>query len=144
MSGLIEDDDLLALSVRRGSLTPNERREIQSHVVHTKEFLSVLPWPQELAAVPAIAGAHHERLDGSGYPDGLIGDQIPLPARVMAVCDIYDALTAMDRPYKSSVSPDQAAAILEDEARRGLIDSDIVSIFISAKMHETAARVVNG
>ena len=62
----------------------------------------------------------------------------------MAVCDIYDALTAMDRPYKSSVSPDQAAAILEDEARRGLIDSDIVSIFISAKMHETAARVVNG
>lgn len=143
-SGLIEDDDLLALSVRRGSLTPNERREIQSHVVHTKEFLSVLPWPPELAAIPAIAGAHHERLDGSGYPDGLIGEQIPLPARVMAVCDIYDALTAMDRPYKSSISPEQAAAILEDEARRGLIDADIVGIFIGARMQETAGRVVNG
>ncbi len=143
-SGLIEDDDLLALSVQRGSLTPNERREIQSHVVHTKEFLTVLPWPPELAAIPAIDGAHHEKLDGSGYPDGLIGEQIPLPARVMAVCDIYDALTAMDRPYKSSISPDQAAAILEDEARRGLIDTDIVSIFIGAKMHEKAGRVVNG
>jgi HD-GYP domain-containing protein (c-di-GMP phosphodiesterase class II) len=143
-SGLIEDDDLLALSVRQGSLTPNERREIQSHVVHTKEFLSVLPWPPELAAIPAIAGAHHERLDGSGYPDGLIGEQIPLPARVMAVCDIYDALTAMDRPYKSSISPERAAAILEDETRRGLLDADIVGIFIRAKMHETASRVVNG
>jgi HD-GYP domain-containing protein (c-di-GMP phosphodiesterase class II) len=143
-TGLIEDDDLLALSVRRGSLTPNERREIQSHVVHTRDFLSVLPWPPELAGVPAIAGTHHERLDGSGYPDGLIGEQIPLPARVMAVCDIYDALTAMDRPYKSSVSPDQAAAILEDEARRGLIDTDIVSIFIGAKMHEKVSRAGNG
>lgn len=143
-SGLIEEEDLLALSVRRGSLTPNERREIESHVLHTKEFLEVLPWPPELAGIPAIAGAHHERLDGSGYPEGLMGEQIPLPARVMAVCDIYDALTAMDRPYKSSISPEQAAAILEDEARRGLIDADIVGIFIGARMHERVSRVVNG
>jgi len=111
---LIEDDDLLALSVRRGSLTPSERREIQSHVVHTRDFLSVLPWPPELASVPVIAGTHHERLDGSGHPEGLIGDQIPLPARVIAVCDIYDASTAVNRPYKSSISPEQAAPTLED------------------------------
>ncbi|MCP5185320.1 MAG: GAF domain-containing protein [Pseudomonadales bacterium] len=136
IGGLIDDNDLLSLSVRRGSLTPAERREIQSHVVHTKEFLSHLPWPPELAAIPAIAGAHHERLDGSGYPDGLIGEQIPLGAKVMAVCDIYDALTAMDRPYKSAITPDRAAEILHDEARRGLIDQDIVSIFVNARLHE--------
>lgn len=143
LTGLIEDDDLLALSVRRGSLTPAERREIQAHVVHTRDFLSVLPWPQELAGIPAIAGAHHERLDGSGYPDGLIGEQIPLPARVMAVCDIYDALTAMDRPYKSAMTPERAAAILEDEARRGLIDADIVGVFIGARMHERQGRAAS-
>ena len=144
ISGLIDDNDLLALSVRRGSLTPAERREIQSHVVHTREFLSVLPWPTELSAIPAIAGAHHERLDGSGYPDGLIGDQIPLAARVMAVCDIFDALTAMDRPYKSAISSSQAASILQDEARRGLIDQDIVDIFLDARLHESLMKVVNG
>lgn len=144
ISGLIDDNDLLALSVRRGSLTPTERREIQSHVQHTREFLAVLPWPTELSGIPAIAGAHHERLDGSGYPDGLIGEQIPLAARVMAVCDIFDALTAMDRPYKSSISASQAASILQDEARRGLIDQDIVDIFLAARLHESLLRVANG
>jgi hypothetical protein len=133
LNSLIDDGELLALSVRRGSLTPAERREIEMHVVHTREFLSVLPWPPELARVPAIAGAHHEKLDGSGYPDGLVGEQIPLPSRVMTVCDIYDALTAMDRPYKPAMSDDRAFAILEDEASRGLLDTDLVAIFIASR-----------
>ena len=136
MGGVITDQDVLALSVRRGSLTPEERRQIQSHVVYTTEFLSVLPWPPELAAIPDIAGAHHERIDGSGYPRGLVGEQIPLASRVMAVCDIYDALTAMDRPYKPSMSNDQAFAILHDEASRGLLDQDLVDIFIDSGSHQ--------
>lgn len=136
LNGLINDTDLLALSVRKGSLTPDERREIQSHVTHTREFLAVLPWPPELASVPDIAGAHHEKLDGSGYPEGLIGEQIPLASRVMTVCDIYDALTAMDRPYKKAMPIDMALAILEDEARQGLLDTDMVNVFIEARIFE--------
>lgn len=130
--GLISDADLTALSIRRGSLTPDERREIESHVTHTRDFLAVLPWPPELARVPEIAGAHHEKLDGSGYPDGLVGEQIPLASRVMTVCDIFDALTAMDRPYKSAMSVDTALDVLADEARRGLVDADILKVFVDS------------
>ncbi|MDG2278736.1 MAG: HD domain-containing phosphohydrolase [Pseudomonadales bacterium] len=130
VGGVITEQDLLALSVRRGSLTPEERRKIQAHVVFTTDFLSVLPWPPELAQVPDIAGAHHERIDGSGYPRGLVAEQIPLASRVMAVCDVFDALTAMDRPYKPSMSDEVAYSILEDEGRRGLLDQDMVQIFI--------------
>ena len=136
LNGLITDADLLALSVRRGSLTPDERREIQSHVTHTREFLSVLPWPPELAGVPEIAGAHHEKLDGSGYPEGLVGEQIPLASRVMTVCDIYDALTAMDRPYKKAMPIERALGILEDEAGQGLLDTDMVKVFIESRIYE--------
>jgi len=138
VGGVITDQDVLALSIRRGSLTPEERRKIQAHVVYTTEFLSVLPWPPELAQVPKIAGAHHERIDGSGYPQGLVGEQIPLASRVMAVCDVYDALTAMDRPYKPAMGTDTAFAILQDEARRGLLDTDMVNIFIASGSHNLA------
>ncbi|MCZ6890821.1 MAG: GAF domain-containing protein [Gammaproteobacteria bacterium] len=137
-AGLISDADLLALSVRRGSLTADERRSIQSHVVHTREFLAELPWPDELAQVPQIAGAHHEKLDGSGYPDGLTAEQIPLPSRVMTVCDIYDALTANDRPYKSAVSVEVALDILRDEADAGLLDRDVVQIFMASRSYALA------
>ncbi|MFW6093095.1 MAG: HD domain-containing phosphohydrolase [Pseudomonadota bacterium] len=134
--GLISDGDLAALSVRRGSLTPDERREIESHVTHTRDFLAVLPWPPELAGVPEIAGAHHEKLDGSGYPLGLAGEQIPLASRVMTVCDIFDALTAMDRPYKSAMSVENALDVLGDEARKGLVDPDILEVFTTAGIYE--------
>jgi HD-GYP domain-containing protein (c-di-GMP phosphodiesterase class II) len=136
LNGLITDADLLALSVRKGSLTPDERREIQSHVTHTRDFLAVLPWPPELAGVPEIAGAHHEKLDGSGYPEGLVGEQIPLASRVMTVCDIYDALTAMDRPYKKAMPIDRALSILQDEARQGLLDTDMVNVFIESRIYQ--------
>ncbi len=132
---LISDHDLLALSVRRGSLTPSERREIEAHVSHTRDFLAVLPWPPELSQVPLIAGAHHEKLDGSGYPDGRRGDEIPLPSKVMAVCDIFDALTSMDRPYKPAVSVDTAFRILDEEAVAGLIDGDIVNVFLESRTY---------
>ena len=135
VDGLITELDMGALSIRRGSLTPEERIEIESHVNHTREFLAVLPWPPELAAVPAIAAAHHEKIDGSGYPDGLAGEQIPLPSRAMTVCDIYDALTSMDRPYKRSMTAEVALNILEDEARQGLLDTDMVRIFVESRVY---------
>ena len=86
--------------------------------------------------MPAIAGAHHEKLDGSGYPLGLAGDQIPLASKVMTVCDIYDALTSMDRPYKKSMSVELALSILDDEARQGLLDEDIVQVFKDSGLYQ--------
>ena len=141
VAGVINEADVLALSVRKGSLTPQERRIIESHVVFTKEFLTALPWPPELANVADIAGAHHERNDGSGYPEGLVGEQIPLASRVMAVADIYDALTAMDRPYKSAISMETAFKILYDEASNGLLDTDLVDIFIDSGSFQIAVAV---
>lgn len=136
LGGLITQADLLALSVRQGSLTSEERQEIQSHVVHTQEFLATLHWPPELAGVPKIAGAHHEKLNGSGYPHGLSGEQIPLATRVMTVCDIFDALTAMDRPYKPAMSVDNALAILHKEVDAQLLDADVVQVFVDSNIAE--------
>ena len=135
---LINHEDLEALSIRRGSLTKNERKIIEDHVVYTKKFLSQLPWPPELQNVPSIAGAHHEKLNGTGYPEGLVKDEIPIASRVMAVCDIYDALTALDRPYKPALSPDAAFGILYEEAQAGLLQKNIVDIFIQSRSYEAA------
>jgi HD-GYP domain-containing protein (c-di-GMP phosphodiesterase class II) len=139
-AGLLNEEELLALSVRRGSLTQEERLEIENHVVQTREFLDGLPWPKELARVPEIAGAHHEKLDGSGYPLGLTDKEIPLPSKVMTVCDIFDALTAMDRPYKSAMPDERAFFILEDEASRGLLDTEIVTVFVQSRSSAKVAR----
>jgi hypothetical protein len=136
---LISAADLTALSVRRGSLTPEERVEIQNHVVHTRDFLAVLPWPPELSRVPLIAAAHHEKLDGSGYPLGLKGDEIPLASRVMAVCDIFDALTAMDRPYKPALSVDSALRILDEEVTAGLLDRDVFDVFVASAVYRAVS-----
>ncbi|MEM1436422.1 MAG: HD domain-containing phosphohydrolase [Pseudomonadota bacterium] len=133
---LLSPDDMEALSVRKGSLTPAEREQIQAHVAHTREFLDLLVWPPGLAQVPAIAGAHHEKLDGSGYPLGLTEPEIPLASRVMTVCDIYDALTAMDRPYKRAISEERALSILKEEAAANLIDGDLVQIFIDSGVYQ--------
>jgi len=130
---LITAKDLEVLSIRRGSLSAEERLEIEDHVMHTMEFLAVLPWTPELAGVPEIAGAHHEKMNGTGYPLGLEGEEIPLASRVMTVCDIYDALTAMDRPYKSAMSRDTALRILDEEVSAGLLDADLVKVFQEAQ-----------
>ncbi len=136
---LLRREEREALSVRRGSLTPEEREEVESHVAYTFEFLKRIPWPDDLAGIPAIAAAHHEKLDGSGYPFRIGADQIPFPSRVMAVADIYDALTASDRPYKRAMAHEHALGVLEDEAARGLIDADMVSVFLEARIWELTA-----
>lgn len=138
---LLNEDEYRILAIPRGSLTDDERREIESHVVHTYNFLRRIPWPEELAGIPEIAGAHHEKLDGSGYPQGRREPEIPFPSRLMTVADIYDALTAADRPYKKSMPAERALAILEDEAKHGKLDGDLVKIFTEARVFTLTPEV---
>ncbi len=125
-----------ALQILRGSLTDAERDEINSHVVHTYKFLSEIPWGRTFKDVPEIAGAHHEKLNGKGYPEGRAADAIPIPARMMTISDIYDALTAKDRPYKKAIPNDRALSILESEVKQGLLDSELFRVFCEAKVWE--------
>ena len=127
-------DELAALQVPRGSLTPDERLQIQSHVEHTVAFLRTIPWGRTLRRIPRIAGAHHELLDGSGYPKQMRGDAIPVEARLLTIADIFDALTAADRPYKAAVPTSRALAILESEVRAGKCDADLFRVFVEAEI----------
>lgn len=119
------------LSIRRGTLTPRERRVMESHVIKTRHVLAAIPWPEDMARVPLIAAAHHESPNGSGYPDGLAGKAIPLGGLLMAVADVYDALTAQDRPYKPAMPHAKAAGILADMARGEKLDAELVELFLA-------------
>jgi HD-GYP domain-containing protein (c-di-GMP phosphodiesterase class II) len=133
---LLAAHEVAALSIRKGSLSVEERREIESHVGHTYRFLTQIPWTRNLRRVPEIAYGHHEKLDGSGYPLGLTGDAIAVEARMMAIADIYDALTASDRPYKKAVPHDIAVRILHDEVTEGHVDAELLAIFIDQRVPE--------
>lgn len=128
-----------ALSIRKGTLTRAERLEIESHVQHTYEFLQKIPWTGEFRAIPEIAWAHHEKLDGSGYPRRLKAPDIPVQSRMMTIADIYDALVALDRPYKRAVSVERALDILGDEAKQGRIDLDLLQVFVEARVFDLPA-----
>jgi HD-GYP domain-containing protein (c-di-GMP phosphodiesterase class II) len=134
---LITEDERDALSIRRGSLTREEYKQVQDHAQMSYNFLRQIPWTQELSQIPQIAHAHHEKLDGSGYPLGLKDEQISLQARMMTVADIYDALTASDRPYKRAMPPERACKILREEAARGQLDIDLVELFISHEVYKS-------
>jgi HD-GYP domain-containing protein (c-di-GMP phosphodiesterase class II) len=127
-------DELSALQVARGSLTADERQQIQRHVEHTIAFLRTIPWGRSLRRVPGIAGAHHELLDGSGYPAKLRGDAIPIEARMLTIADVFDALTAADRPYKAAVPVARALAILEGDVKAGKCDADLFRVFVEAEV----------
>jgi HD-GYP domain-containing protein (c-di-GMP phosphodiesterase class II) len=134
---VITPEEAEILSIPRGSLTREEFRQIQSHVLHTFEFLKRIPWTKELRNVPAIARAHHEKLNGSGYPEGWAGSQIPMQSRMMTVSDIFDALTASDRPYKTAVPVERALDILIEERKAGALDADVLDLFIDLKPWST-------
>jgi HD-GYP domain-containing protein (c-di-GMP phosphodiesterase class II) len=134
MKFLLEAEESAALSVKRGSLTGGEYEEIQSHVVHTFKFLSQIPWGQAFRRVPHIAGAHHERLNGTGYPNRLRAEEIPVQAKMMSISDIYDALTASDRPYKKAVPVERAIDILEYGVKDQHLDPELVRIFKEARI----------
>ncbi|CAN5608754.1 HD family phosphohydrolase [soil metagenome] len=133
---LLNEDEVLALSVKRGSLTPAEFDEIRSHVTHTFKFLSRIPWGKAFARVPAIAGAHHEKLNGTGYPNRLRAEEIPVQSKMMSISDIYDALTASDRPYKKAVPVEKALDILHFSVKDEHLDGELVRIFREAKVWE--------
>jgi len=133
--------EIQALRIRRGSLTDTEREEINGHVVHTYNFLVRIPWTTRLAGVPEIAGKHHEYLDGSGYPRRLRKAGIPLPARMMTIADIFDALTATDRPYKPAIPAEAALDILRDGERRGKLDGDLLDLFIATRVYATGSTI---
>ena len=130
----LEPEEVTALSVKKGSLTPTEYEEITQHVTHTFRFLSRIPWGKALRRVPHIAGAHHERVNGTGYPNRLRAEEIPVQSKMMSVSDIFDALTASDRPYKKAVPLEKALDILGFEVKDQHIDADLVRIFIEAKV----------
>jgi len=135
---MLEPQEFRFLSIRKGTLDPQERLEMESHVTHSFHFLTKIPWTPIMKGIPEIAYGHHEKLDGSGYPRGLTGEQIPLQARMMTIADIYDALTAQDRPYKRAVPPDTALDILHDEAREGKLDAELLDVFVTQKIYAPA------
>jgi HD-GYP domain-containing protein (c-di-GMP phosphodiesterase class II) len=133
---LLRDDELRFLMIRKGNLDDTERREIESHVTHTFDFLGKIPWTRELKGIPNIAYGHHEKLNGRGYPRRINADDIPVQTRMMTISDIFDALTATDRPYKRAVPYERALDILNMEAKDGMIDKDLLTTFIDARVFE--------
>jgi len=136
----LTEGEVSCLQIRRGSLTEDERLEINSHVVHSAKFLRRIPWSRTLRDVPEIAASHHEKLDGTGYPIGLRGEQIPIQSRMMAISDIYDALTASDRPYKKAMPMDRALDILASDVKRGQLDAVLFDVFVAARVWTLPAR----
>jgi hypothetical protein len=132
-------DELENLSIRAGTLTQQERQTINYHVSATIRMLEQLPWPKHLKNVPEYAGGHHERMDGKGYPRGLTREQMSWQARMMGIADIFEALTARDRPYKPGMTLSQALAILDKFRQNGHIDPDLHDVFISSEIYRKYA-----
>jgi response regulator RpfG family c-di-GMP phosphodiesterase len=133
---LLAESEALALRITRGSLTAAEIDEIRSHVVHTYNFLIKIPWGRTMERIPAIAGAHHEKLNGTGYPSSLAGPAIPVQSKIMTIADIYDALTAADRPYKRALPVERALEILGFEVKDGNLDPDLLQVFREAEVYK--------
>jgi HD-GYP domain-containing protein (c-di-GMP phosphodiesterase class II) len=134
-------DEIENLSIRAGTLTAQERETINHHIVATIKMLEALPWPRHLQHVPEYAGGHHERVDGKGYPKGLTREQMSLQARMMGIADIFEALTAKDRPYKSGMKLSQAIQIMTKFSQGGHIDPDLFEVFLSHGLHQRYAEV---
>jgi HD-GYP domain-containing protein (c-di-GMP phosphodiesterase class II) len=136
----LTSDEVRYLSIPRGSLDSNERRQIESHVTHSFNFLAQIPWTAEYRAIPEIARAHHEKLNGRGYPDGLTAPAIPVQAKMMTICDIFDALSASDRPYKRAVPTDRALDILKLCVRDEEIDAELFRLFLDAQVYRIISK----
>jgi len=133
---LLEEDEVRWLSLRKGSLSDRERQQIEAHVVHTYRFLRQIPWTRELRRIPAIALGHHEKLNGKGYPYRLSAPDIPVQTRMMTISDIFDALSASDRPYKKAVPVERALTILEQTVKDGELDADLFGLFVEARVYD--------
>ena len=134
-TAFLNADEIENLTIRAGTLSAAERQLINNHIVVTIHMLESLPWTKNLKRVPEFAGAHHERMDGKGYPRGLTGPQMSPQARMMAIADIFEALTAIDRPYKPGKSLSESLTILFDMGQRGHIDPDLLDVFIRSGVY---------
>ncbi len=133
-------EEVRFLSIPKGSLDNDERLQIESHVVHSFNFLMQIPWTKEIKDIPWIARAHHEKLDGSGYPYKLKSEEIPLQAKMMTICDMFDALSAADRPYKKAVPPARALEILEMGVHDNELDAELFQVFLEAKIFQLTLK----
>ena len=134
-ASFLTEDELTNLTIRAGTLTQAERQIINHHISATIKMLEALPWPRHLKNVPEYAGGHHERMDGKGYPKGLTRDQMSVQARVMGIADIFEALTAKDRPYKKGKTLSESLEILGNFRLNGHIDPDLFDIFVRQKVY---------
>ncbi|MBP8980199.1 MAG: GAF domain-containing protein [Syntrophobacterales bacterium] len=132
---LLHDDEYHNLCISRGTLNAAEREIVDNHALVTEKLLGQLPFPKRLKNIPAYAGSHHEKLDGSGYPRGLKGEAISLQTRIIALADVFEALTAKDRPYKQANTLSEAVKILRQMAETGHIDADLFSLFMEEKIY---------
>ena len=136
----LTSEEVENLTIKAGTLTQRERETINHHIVATIKMLEQLPWPNHLRNVPEYAGGHHERMDGKGYPKGLTREQMSLPARMMGIADIFEALTAKDRPYKPGMKLSQAMSIMENFRKGGHIDSELFEVFLRQGVYLDYAR----
>jgi HD-GYP domain-containing protein (c-di-GMP phosphodiesterase class II) len=137
----LTEDETENLVIRKGTLLETERKMMQDHAVLTIKMLDKIPFTKKLANVTKFAGAHHETLDGKGYPNGLKGDEIPLGARILALVDFYEALTATDRPYKKPMPIAKAFDILKMEVDHGKLDGDLFDVFVKTGMHDRMQKL---
>jgi HD-GYP domain-containing protein (c-di-GMP phosphodiesterase class II) len=135
----LTDDEVKNLTIRAGTLTAEERQIINHHIVATIKMLESLPWPRHLQNVPEYAGGHHERMDGKGYPKGLTREQMSVQARVMGIADIFEALTAKDRPYKKGKTLSESLEILGRFSQNGHIDPELFDVFVRRKVYQRYA-----
>jgi len=139
-SNFLSDDEIRNLTIPRGTLTSDEREIINHHIVSTIKMLEALPWPKHLKNVPEYAGGHHERMDGKGYPRGLTRGEMSVQARIMGIADIFEALTAKDRPYKKGKTLSESLRILGQFKLNGHIDPDLFDIFVRERVYLEYAR----
>ncbi len=137
----LTDEEVKNLCIRSGTLNPEERQVINHHIVATIKMLEALPWPKHLKNVPEYAGGHHERMDGKGYPNGLTREQMSVQARIMGIADIFEALTAKDRPYKKGKTLSESLEILGRFSLNGHIDPDLFDVFVRRKVYRRYAEL---
>lgn len=137
---LYNPGELYNLRIRNGTINKQERKKMEEHIVVTIDMLEALPFPKELANVVEYAGSHHERVDGGGYPNGLLGSQMSIPAKIMAIADVFEALTSVDRPYKEPKKLSTALRIMQEMKNTGHIDPDLFEVFVTSRVYEDYAQ----
>jgi HD-GYP domain-containing protein (c-di-GMP phosphodiesterase class II) len=138
---LLTADELHNLSIRRGTITAEERKVMNDHMVHTANMLESMPWPRHLQNVPEYAIGHHEKMDGTGYPRGVLAGTMSVPARMMAIADIFEALTSVDRPYKKPKKISEAMSIIGQFKKNNHLDPNIVDFFVTSKTYRKFAEM---